>query len=84
MTHHRAPTDLSRSPSPPTTSVVNNSPGAQLGKDDFLKLLVAQLQNQDPSNPTDGTQFMGQLAQFSSLEQMTNVSQLDGRHCPRR
>jgi flagellar basal-body rod modification protein FlgD len=57
----------------PTTSVVNNS--SQLGKDDFLKLLVAQLKNQDPANPMDSSQFMGQLAQFSSLEQMTNMAQ---------
>lgn len=59
---------------PATTSVVNNAPGAQMGKDAFLKLLVTQLQHQDPANPMDSSAFMGQLAQFSSLEQMTNVS----------
>ena len=58
----------------PTTSVVNNTPGAQMGKDAFLKLLVAQMQNQDPSNPTDNSQMASQLAQFSALEQMTNVA----------
>jgi flagellar basal-body rod modification protein FlgD len=54
--------------------VTNNAPSAQLGKDDFLKLLVTQLQDQDPTQPTDSSQWMAQLAQFSSLEQMTNVN----------
>ena len=49
-----------------------------LGKDDFLKMLVAQLQNQDPLDPLDGTDFTAQLAQFSSLEQLGNMnSQLE-------
>jgi flagellar basal-body rod modification protein FlgD len=50
-----------------------------LGKEDFLTLLVAQLQNQDPLNPTDPTEFTAQLAQFSSLEQLIDInSNLDG------
>jgi flagellar basal-body rod modification protein FlgD len=45
-----------------------------LGQTQFLELLVAQLQNQDPLNPADSTEFTAQLAQFSSLEQMTNMN----------
>jgi flagellar basal-body rod modification protein FlgD len=45
-----------------------------LGKDDFLKLFVAQLQHQDPMNPMQDAEFMGQMAQFSTLEQITNVA----------
>jgi flagellar basal-body rod modification protein FlgD len=44
----------------------------------FLKLLVSQLQNQDPMNPADSTQFVGQLAQFSSLEQLIQISHNTG------
>jgi flagellar basal-body rod modification protein FlgD len=44
-------------------------------RDTFLKLLIAQIKNQDPLNPTDGTQFLTQLAQFSSLEQNVQMGQ---------
>ncbi|MDR5708892.1 MAG: flagellar hook assembly protein FlgD [Armatimonadota bacterium] len=46
-----------------------------LGKDDFLRLLVTQLRNQDPLEPMNDREFIAQLAQFSALEQMHNVSQ---------
>jgi flagellar basal-body rod modification protein FlgD len=45
-----------------------------LGKDDFLKLLVSKLQNQDPLKPMDDQSFVAELAQFSSLEQMGNIA----------
>lgn len=44
-----------------------------MGKEDFLKLLVAQLSQQDPLNPQDGAEFVAQLAQFSSVEQLMNI-----------
>ncbi len=51
------------------------APGGKLGKDEFLKILVAQLRNQDPMNPSSPEEFSAQLAQFSSLEQLMQVNQ---------
>lgn len=50
------------------------STGQTLGKDDFLKLMVGQLQNQDPMQPTDDSQWVAQMAQFTELEQTTNTA----------
>jgi flagellar basal-body rod modification protein FlgD len=49
---------------------------SQEQKSQFLQLLVAQLKGQDPLNPMDGTQFVAQLAQFSSLEELINIREV--------
>jgi flagellar basal-body rod modification protein FlgD len=48
--------------------------GGDMGKDEFLKILITQLSHQDPTQPMQDKEFIAQMAQFSSLEQMTNVS----------
>lgn len=48
---------------------------SQVTKNMFLQLLVAQIKNQDPLSPTDGVQFLSQLAQFQQLEQSMNMGQ---------
>ncbi len=58
-----------------TNTVNGRTASQQLGKDDFLKLLITQLTNQDPTSPMEDTQFISQMAQFSSLEQMTNMNE---------
>ncbi|HYW49626.1 MAG TPA: flagellar hook capping FlgD N-terminal domain-containing protein [Gemmatimonadaceae bacterium] len=62
-----------REPGTPGAPPARKAQGA-MGKDDFLKLLVAQLKNQDPQSPANADQMAAQLAQFSSVEQLTNIS----------
>jgi len=57
------------------SSQTNSSSENVLDKDAFLKLLVAELQNQNPLEPMDNKDFVSQMAQFTSMEQMTNMSQ---------
>jgi flagellar basal-body rod modification protein FlgD len=65
---------------PKTTSkadaeAVPTNPNGTLGKEGFLKLMVAQLQSQDPLQPTESSAYIGELAQFTELEQVTNLAQ---------
>ena len=67
-------------PTPPggstTATSTNGLPSGQSLNNMFLQLLVAQLQNQDPTAPVDPSQFVGQLAQFSELSEVTSIYQL--------
>jgi len=56
------------------SSTAGNTAASQVGEDTFLKLLVEQLKNQDPLNPQDGAQFVAQLAQFNSVEQLIGIN----------
>lgn len=57
-----------------TTGKVTQASRQVMGKDDFLKLLLTQLQYQDPTEPVKNEEFAAQLAQFSALEQMQNLN----------
>lgn len=60
----------------PSASQNTTSPPAQtLGQQDFFTLMIAQMQNQDPTNPLDGQEYLAQLAQFSTLNSMQQMQQ---------
>ena len=73
--------------SSPSTSSTANSVGSLTSEQTFLQLLIAQIKNQDPLNPTDSIQFVGQLVQYSELEQLMGINQgvqtLDGSGTPK-
>lgn len=68
-----APTPSGNESSKPSNALAKTT-SQKLGKDGFLKILVTQLKNQNPSNPLKGRNLASQLAQFSSVEQLTNIS----------
>ena len=58
-----------------STASLNTGAGQLTNESTFLQLLVAQIKNQDPMNPTDSIQFVGQLVSFSQLEQLLSINQ---------
>lgn len=61
-------------PTEKRTEIVSQRESTIMGKDDFLKILIAQLANQDPLNPMEDREFVTQMAQFSTLEQMMRMT----------
>jgi flagellar basal-body rod modification protein FlgD len=71
ITHAAAATGSSPSPAAAATP---ENPNGVLGQNDFLQLMIAQLQAQNPLEPSNGTEYVTELAQFTQLEQTTNLA----------
>jgi len=67
-------TNAPNSSSGSASNAITNAAGGAMGKDQFVQLLVTEMQNQDPMNPMDGKDLAAQLAQFSSVEQLMNIN----------
>jgi flagellar basal-body rod modification protein FlgD len=67
-------------PSSSDTALLQQKDPQALGKQEFLKLLITQLKNQDPLSPQEGSAFIAELAQFSSVEQLTNINTTLGNY----
>jgi len=69
------PSAPTQAPATPSTPPVNTKKNDELGRNEFLQLLVAQMRNQDPLNPMDGQEMAAQLAQFSQVEQLIDINE---------
>ena len=69
------PTTMTNQAASTPTPAATDPTAALANEDTFLQLLVAQIKNQDPTNPTDSVTFLTQLAQFSQLEQLIGIRQ---------
>lgn len=73
------PSIPSMNSSPTASTQAASGANSAMGKDQFLKLFVAQLTHQDPMNPMNDSDFMGQMASFSTLEQVSNLASENAR-----
>lgn len=76
------PLSTSGASSQPSSATTPAKPGGELGKDQFMTLLVTQLKNQDPLQPENNSEFISQLATFSSLEKLTSIESILNNRLP--